>query len=305
MYTPVSANTIQVLLGSVGGVNDGSGHWSAGSYSLTASWPPPLYAGFVPSDVGCRITVMRAGPSGGLLITTVASYISRTQVTLHDAAHATVSNDNGLVTIYRPVAVQVGSLNASMCLTTRDTFNFTIDYDPNDAKLSHNVIPVVRQPILITSSLPDVGDYYGAILGGTLDQVKVSNEPASTLVHAECQGLTWDYLASKRIMQGKSWAAKTAGTIARDIVLYGLGANSSSDECVGYDNAAATAGADPTVDTFTVDNWTVVSDALDSICQLVSGGSSGGLTTNTYFWRSLRLGMGYFTSMSFTKSSNR
>ena len=282
--TPNSAGTLQVLLGSVGGVNDSSGHWSAGSYTLIASWPPPLYAGFTPADVGRRITVMRAGASGGLLITTVATYISRTEVTLHDAARATVANDSGLVTIYRPISTLIGTLSASMSLTTRDTFQFTVDYHPTDPVLSQNVLPVVRQPVLIVSTVAGVGDSYGAVLGGTVDQVRLSNEPGSTLVHAECQGLTWDYLASKRVMQGMSWAAKSGGTIAGDIVSYGLGANSSSDESVGYDNAAAEAGADPTVDTFTVANWTVVSDALDSICQLVSGGSSGGLTTNTYFW---------------------
>lgn len=281
--TPNNAGTLRVLLGSVGGVDDSSGHMSSGSHTLNASWPPPLYAGFTPADVGCRITVMRAGLSGGLLITTVASYVSRTQITLTDAAHTTVDNDTGLVTIYRPVSTKAGTLGISMSLTSRDTFQFTVEYLPTDPILSKNVLPIVRQPVLVISTVAGVGDSYGAICGGTVDQVRKLNEPGSALttadsglVSAECQCITWDLLASKRIMAGRTWTSKLAGAdIAKEIVEYGLGALSSSDECVGYDNGLVT---DVTVDSFSVDDWQYVADNLDSLCQSISNG------VDTYYW---------------------
>ena len=218
-YTPSpnDSATLKVLLGSVGG-----GTMSAGSPNLTASWPAPAYAGFTAADVGCRITVMKAGASGALLITTVKTYTDRTHVVLNDNAQTAVSDDH-VVTIYRSVSTQAGSLSASMSLSTRDSFQFTVDYQPTHPVLSKNVIPVVRQPVLVVSTVAGVGDSYGAILGGTVDQVTLSNEPGSALttadsglVHAACQCLTWDYLATKRVMQAKSWASKSAGTIAGD-----------------------------------------------------------------------------------------
>ncbi len=46
---------------------------------------------FLPDDVGKKITVRKAGPSGGLLVSEIASWISTKQVTLSDDATVTVT----------------------------------------------------------------------------------------------------------------------------------------------------------------------------------------------------------------------
>jgi hypothetical protein len=72
-----SANTKHVDTGAI----------TSGTTSLTATG-----AGFVAADQGKTITVKGAGASGAILVTTIAAYVSSTQVTLAASASTTVSS---------------------------------------------------------------------------------------------------------------------------------------------------------------------------------------------------------------------
>ncbi len=63
---------------------DGAGSMTSGSNVLTSSVPV-----FTPTSVGKRITLARAGASSAQLTTTIASYVSATQVTLTASAGTT------------------------------------------------------------------------------------------------------------------------------------------------------------------------------------------------------------------------
>lgn len=69
---------------------------TAGSATLSSAT-----AAFTAADVGRAVQVWRAGTNGGKLITTIAAYVSATEVTLAAAAIRTVAD--GCLWVYTPV----------------------------------------------------------------------------------------------------------------------------------------------------------------------------------------------------------
>ena len=245
--------------------------------------------GFTAADVGRRIIIFGAGVAGGLLVSNITAVADAFNCTIADAAATAVPWAAGAnMTVYRPYGTVLGSLKYDLSLTTLGTWGFSIQYDPQHPVLKTNIVPVTRQPVLLLTSNPDFSEpawspgytAYGrdgltAIIGGTVNQVQLTSAVSGgSLVQAdvECSNI----LCAKRVMAGTSWASAAAGKIAEDIT----GSLNPAGDCIGFvcGGGASPTTYGPTLTDYSVDPWTFVADALDSLMTAISTGAE------PYYW---------------------
>jgi hypothetical protein len=262
-YTPAyDATSLSVHIGTVGG-----GTIASGSANLGPVWFAPLPGHaeaefFSAEDIGRLVTVLGAGVDGAILIARIVSFTDAQNVVLDTAASTSVS-DGPNTTVFRPCDVVRDALNYDSTLTARDTTNFTA------RSLDGSFIPVEGQPVLFVSEDPAVGDEYGVFFGGAIDSVTVQNYHGNARLDSECQCISWEHLATKRVMMGQKYLSANAGDIFTDIIEKGLAG----------DFVGAIAVAGPIVEALTIDDYSVVADALDRVAQAVSN------AVDVYYWK--------------------
>ena len=214
-YTPsVNFDDLTLYIGLCG-----TGKCTAGSHTLsnfaggTVYVPNPAIA-FTPSDVGMPIAIVGAGPvnalmppinyvQGSLFHTTIASYVSATEVTLTDAPITGIYNTGfATVILYRPCPMvsDVASLpsdglpfqfNSSIAPGTADTMQFSTFASLGGALGTDNPFidrfgaPQLGMPVYLESSVT------GDVFGGYIDSITTSSLPG-----VEGQPYCWSALCS-------------------------------------------------------------------------------------------------------------
>jgi hypothetical protein len=258
------ADSISVLIGTVGG-----GVMTAGSAALGPVGFTPLPGHstaqyFSPSDVGCIVEVLGAGASGGNLVAKIASYVDTQNVVLDTAASTSVAGDVSNTIVFRKCPAKMDTFSYGGTLTSRDTGGFTTE------SLDGSFVPSEGQPVLFQSSDPAYAGYtYGVFFGGTVDSVEVDNNPGTPMLSSRCECVSWETLASKRLTRSKTYNTRTALYIVQDIVTNWL-----TGEGVVVSGIAG-----PTIPSLTLDDYAYVSDGLDRVAQAVSD------STTVYFWK--------------------
>jgi hypothetical protein len=259
--------TLGVQIGRVGG-----GTMTAGSADLVVGWTPlpgeTSAVGFSAADAtnGRIVTVLGAGPAGGILIAHVATYINSGHVTLDVAASASVSGGDANTVIFRPCSgasakIGIDSIEHEATLSSGETAKFTV-YSPDGS-----FVPVVGQPVLIASTDSAVTDAEGALFGGCLSSVTVSHHPGNSQVDSQCECVSWQSVLAKRVMSDAIYYGKTAGYIAADLCAKMTG------DCIGCSSVTG-----PTLDSITFSALSTYSDALDQLRDMCNSG------TDTYYW---------------------
>lgn len=222
-YTPtVNANTLELYLGICA-----TGQCTASSTALTnVSFGTPFNPSsitFTPDDVGMPIAIAGGGPvdaamppinqiQGALFVTTIAAYVSPTEVTLAAAPDTSYFNAGfANIVLYRPCPFASDQASvptqfqfaSSIAPGTADTLQFSV---LNSLGGNLGVVnPYVArfgalqlgQPVYLKSSDPDVGD----IFGGYIDTLTTSSQPGISGVYCwSCQCVSWTGLAKRRIV---------------------------------------------------------------------------------------------------------
>jgi hypothetical protein len=174
---------------------------------------------FTPDDVGCPIAIIGGGPvnalmpaayfiQGGLFHTTIATYVSATEVTLTDAPDTSITSAAfPIIIVYRKCLIESDVATAGSTSTAGFTFTSSIAPGTQDA-LVFTVLPFDNpyidrfqviaqgQPVYLVST--DTGD----IFGGQIYSMQVANMvgyPAGIFSWtATCSG--WRVIAQRRIV---------------------------------------------------------------------------------------------------------
>ena len=263
IYPNTTTATLHLLLGYVA-----EGAITALGTGLSVTTP-----GFFSSaDVGARIMVLGASTSGAPLFTAIASFTDSENVDLTDPAVSSVTASSRNVVIFREknsptdsvVLLGSGGLTFTSTLQARDTFSFRYQSLHSSASPSTTFAPVEGQPVLL------VDDALGEIFGGLLDQVMLTNIPGDTGIYADCLGITYDVLLSKRttgVPTGTGsppqpnagvFTSQTLGQIATYLV------SLAADDGVTISTVSG-----PVIPSYQV-TYATLYDALDQICQLAS-----------------------------------
>jgi hypothetical protein len=206
-YQPTTrTNTLHVKLGYVGTVNP----TSIGSAAIVAGFPTTAWdpsPGFRAGDVGAPITLIGAGatapvtpvfgPIGKMLVTTLASFSSAADGVMNNPALNITESGASNLTIYRDVKCLEGSISVNWAISSiaAPTAQFTV------ASENGSVVCAVGMPVLIADDAAvTFANPYGAVWGGSLDQIVAVNEPGSSLVYYQCSCVSWAYLLIKRIV---------------------------------------------------------------------------------------------------------
>lgn len=191
---------------------------------------------FTPADVGMPIAIIGGGAidaqmpnyfvRGAMFHTTIASYVSPTEVILTDAPVTSIFN-TGFVTIvcYRPVDFQMDSFTyqSSIAPGTRDTAAFTVLYDSE--YIARFEVVVRGQPVYIRSTDPDANLEFG----GSINTLDVSNQPGTDLgaqpIFSWAAGCTnWASIAFRRVVSPVNGAELSADgdVVFKQLVLVNL-----------------------------------------------------------------------------------
>lgn len=217
-YTPPldSALSLTIHLGYVN-VNASAGPVSPSAPILQLD-PANGWASLAAVDVGDIVMVMGGGPGGAPLWTTIAAVNSATQAVLAhlDTLVGQAPYGGAQATIFRPLTeetnnsvnyIENGTIDFEKSLTTRPTLNFTI-YS-GDRSIVPTVGGVTKtanfvgMPVLMTdSSLTSnpFGGENGDVFGGSIEQAKASNYPGQPWISIECECVSWDAIASRRLL---------------------------------------------------------------------------------------------------------
>jgi len=249
-YTPtVNAGSLQLYLGLCG-----TGKATASSTTLSEFAGGTLYAPnaaifFKPEDVGMPIAIVGGGPvdpdmpapnfvQGSLFHTTIATYVSATEVTLTDAPDTSIWNTGfATVILYRPCpfASDVATLpsdglpfqwSSSIAPGTADTLQFTVlnslggDLGVTNPYIERFGTVQLGQPVYLKSTDSSIGD----IFGGYIDTVTTSSMPGvSTPYSWACTCTSWTGLAKRRQvppMLPQSFVNVAGDVVFRKLVLY-------------------------------------------------------------------------------------
>lgn len=263
IYPNTTTATLHLLLGYVA-----EGAMTATGTGLAVTTP----GFFTSADVGARIMVLGASTLGAPLFTTIASFTDGENVDLTNPAATTVTATSQNVVIFREknsatdsvVLVGAGGLTFTSTLQARDTFSFRYQSLHSSASPSTTFAPVEGQPVLL------VDDNLGEIFGGLLDQVSLVNIPGDTGIYADCLGITYDVLLSKRTTgvptgsgsppqpNAGAFTSQTLGQIATYLV------SLAADDGVTISTVTG-----PVIASYQV-NYETLYNALDQVCQLAS-----------------------------------
>ena len=218
-YTPPldSAASLTVWIGFVSLSTNMTGNTVSGNFGLPG----------VTLAAGAIVQILGAGPSGAPLWTTVASGAGISTFTTVASASQSVSGVQ--CTVYVPLIESTfgtsgggripitqniidGSIAFEKSLSTRPTLDFTI-YSSNgyilslavwgNSLLSAGPQVLVGVPVLLTDSslaTAPFGGEVGDIFGGSIEQAKCTNYPATGEFEIECQCVSWDAIAARRLL---------------------------------------------------------------------------------------------------------
>ena len=244
-YTPkVNANTLTLYLGICGTGRATASSTTLDMVSFGTLYNPRSSITFQASDVGMPIAIVGGGPvdpdmpsinfvQGALFHTTIAAYVSPTQVTLTAAPDTSICNTGfATVILYRPCPFASDQANvptsfefdSSIAPGTNDTLQFSVLNSLGGALGTDN--PYVDrfgalqlgQPVYLTSSDSSVGD----IFGGYIDTLTTSSYPGVSGVYCwSAQCVSWAGLARRRVVppaQPQTFS-DTGDVVFRKIVL--------------------------------------------------------------------------------------
>ena len=247
---------------------------------------------FTPDDVGCIIAIVGAGPvdadmppvnfvQGATFVTTIAAYVSPSQVTLSAAPDTSIYN-TGFATVVcfrrclmaSDVASNITALeyDSSIAPGTRDTFNFTALGTDNPYIDRFGTI-AMGQWVYLESTDGNVGP----IFGGYIDTLTVSNMPGVDEIYswvATCA--SWAGLATRRTVGPGTPQVLTGpgDSVFRKVVL---------DYLIDEGVAVSTSGSPPVI-TLACAAGAPINNLLDQIVQLISTPDQGWYWT-TDVWR--------------------
>ena len=296
-YVPqVNADTLTLYLGLAATGKAVAGSTTLSQVSFGNAYFPRPDITFRPSDVGMPIAIVGGGPvdplmppiyfvQGAMFHTTIAAYVSPTEVTLADAPDTSIFNTGyATVILYRPcpfasdvAATQMSfQFSSSIAPGTNDTLQFSV---LNSLGGTHNPYidrfgPIkLGQPVYLTSSDPDVGD----IFGGYIDSLTASSYPGVTEVYSwGCQCASWAALANRRVVSPPQ--PQSFDGVAGDVVFKRVVLDYLSDEGV-----SVTAQSAPNI-TLACPVGSVIGQLLDQIVSLISTADTAWYWT-TDIWR--------------------
>ncbi len=192
----------------------------------------PSATTFTPDDVGCPIAIVGGGPvdpltppiwfvQGALFHTTIAAYVSPSQVTLTAAPTTSIFN-TGFYTIivYRrcPMQLDTFEFNSSIAPGTRDTLNFTA-LTARNSYISRFSVIVRGQPVYLRSTDGTVGD----IFGGFIDTLQSLSYPGvSDIFQWTATCASWAGIAGRRVVEPANpqiFANVAGDTVFKKLVL--------------------------------------------------------------------------------------
>lgn len=285
-YTPaVNFQDLTLYLGSCA-----TGQCTAMSTDLTdvvfAQLPgQPSATTFTPADVGMPIAIVGGGPvdplmpvqyfvQGSTFVTTIAAYVSPSEVTLTDAPDTTFSNTGFFnIIVFRPclMASDVSAAplqfqyNSSIAPGTRDTCQFSV-LVKDSAYLARFSVICRGQPVYLTSA----SDVLGIDFGGYIDTLTVGSYPGvSGIFSYSATCASWAGLATRRVVPPVNAQVITGAgdEVFKKVVLYFL----------KDDGVSATASAAPDI-TLPCAAGASINTLLDQIVSLVS------TPTTAWYW---------------------
>ena len=285
-YTPVvNAQTLTLYLGIAG-----TGRATASSTTLdlvafgTVYNPRPSIT-FTADDVGMPIAIVGGGPvdadmppinfvQGALFHTTVAAYVSPTQVTLAAAPDTSIYNTGfATVILYRPVPFASDVANVPMTFQfsssiapgTNDTLQFSTlnSLGGVDNPYVDRFGPVLLgQPVYMTRDDPVAGTL--DVFGGYIDTLQTSSMPgvAGVPYSWSAQCVSWSGLARRRVVPPATpqiFTATAGDAVFRKLVL----------DYLVDDGVAVTAATAPAI-TLAAPVGSNIGQLLDQVVSLVS-----------------------------------
>ena len=255
-YTPqVNADTLEVWIGTPATGRATASSTTLDTVAFTQLPGQPTVTTFTPADVGCPIAIIGGGPvnplmppvffvQGSTFVTTIAAYVSPSQVTL-TAAPTTGIYNAGFCTVivYRrclfasDVAANVQGIefDSSIAPGTRDTLTFTVLANDSGGYIERFSTIAMGQPIYFRSTDSDVGD----IFGGEIDTLVVSNLVGTPGIYSwQCNCTSWAGIAARRQVPPAN-AAILTGT--GDAVFAQVVLDYLNDEGVGVSATSAPA----------------------------------------------------------------
>lgn len=263
-YTPsVNANTLELYLGICATGRARAGNTTLDNVAFGTVYNPRPSITFTADDVGMPIAIVGGGPvdalmppvyfvQGALFHTTIAAYVSPTEVTLTDAPTTAIWNTGfATVILYRPCpfAADVAGVpsafkyDSSIAPGTSDTLQFSVLNSLGGVLGEDNPYvdrfgPVLLgQPVYLHSTDSSVGD----IFGGYIDTLTTSSQPGVPNVpycwSATC--VSWTGLAKRRVVPPA--IPQTFADVAGDIVFRTLVLDYLSDDGIAVSTTTAPA----------------------------------------------------------------
>lgn len=306
-YAPiVNFNRLTLYLGLCG-----TGKATGGSTSLTnvaaGTGSNPGSWTFEPSDVGLPIAICGGGPvdadmppvyfvQGGLFHTTIAAYVSPSEVTLAAAPTTGIYNTGfATVILYRPcpMASDVADIasnalqfqfGASIAPGTSDTLQFTTfnslggDLGTVNPYVEQNGAPQLGQPVYLLSQ--DTGD----VFGGYIDSLTTSSLPGvpGTPFCWSAMCASWTGLAKRRCVPPaipQTFSNIDGDSVFRQVVL----------DYLSDDSVAVSAPSDLAEITLSCAVGANIGQLLDQVVSLLSTADTAYYWT-TDAWRTFILG---------------
>lgn len=201
---------------------------------------------FTPDDVGCPIAIIGGGPTnplmpptwfvqGAMFHTTIAAYVSPTEVILADAPVTSIYN-SGFCTVvcYRRAFFQMDSFKYSRSIApgTRQTMAFTVLQ--NDPYIQRFEVIARGQPVYMRST-----DANNPVeFGGSINTLDILNQPGLTDIFAwQCGCIDWKSISFRRIVP--PFNPKTYANMPGDEVFGRLVCEDLIDEGISVDATPA------------------------------------------------------------------
>lgn len=233
---------------------------------------------FTPADVGMPIAIIGGGPidplmpmyfvRGAMFHTTIASYVSPSEVILTDAPDTTISNTGfNTIVVYNPADFQMDTFTADYSIApgTRNTAGFTILSDSE--YISRFEVIARGQPVYIRCTDPS----FNLEFGGSINTLGVANQPGLDGVFSwTCGCVDWASIPLRRIVNPVNPAVYT--NQAGDDVFKLLVFTNLIDEGVSVDADAA-----PSI-TMGAPAGAYINTLLDQVVQLIS------TPTQIWYW---------------------
>lgn len=208
-YVPsVFSESIKMYIGSCATGRARAGNTTLDTVVFAQLPGQPTATTFTPEDVGCPIAIIGGGPvnplmpdvwevQGATFQTTIAAYVSPSQVTLTDAPDTAFFNTGFFnIVVYRHCLMQLDAfeLSKSIAPGTRDTFDFTV-LSKKNPYIDRFTTIAMGQPVYVNSTDPAVRELYG----GLIDTITTSNLVGTEGTFSwQCHCAGYDGVAGRR-----------------------------------------------------------------------------------------------------------